>query len=701
MREKVQKSELSRALFAPRSVALIGASTDVTKPGGRPLRYLQRHGFKGKIFPVNPRASRIGDVICYPSLAAIAEPIDHAFIMVGGDAAMTALEECAQAGVTCATVFAGGFAEAGAAGRERQSQLLRIAERGGVRLLGPNSVGMINPDAGAALSANAMLELPHLATGRTAVVSQSGSMIGALISHGQARHVGFSKLVSVGNEADLSVGEIADLLLDDDDTEIILLFLETIRDHRRLASFAQRAHGIGKPVIAYKLGRSRAGRELARSHTGAIAGAEEAIAAFLTQNGIARVDSFDGLIEAPRLFTGRRPENGSRVAVVTTTGGGGAMVVDNLGLRGIDVVAAPSTVCDRLATHGIAADGARMIDLTMAGARPEIVEETISALMDSPEIDAVIMVVGSSAQFHPELAVDPLLHWRQSAKPFAVYLVPEAEASLARLAKAGIAVFRSPEACADAVHAVLSWRAPGKAPDLPTAVIPDVPELAVGAALNEQAALASFASLGIGTATSVLAENSTQAVEIAARMGGAVALKIASADISHKSDIGGVRVGLLQEDDIAGAFDDIVGNARKNAPKARIDGVLVQEMATGLGQVLLGYKRDPQVGPTVVLGVGGVLTEIYGDSALRLAPVSLDDAMAMIEEVRGLAPLRGYRGATQGDLPALAHAIVNFSKLAGREDIHEAEINPLLVREDGRGVIAVDAVLLGAPENPV
>jgi acetate---CoA ligase (ADP-forming) len=687
---------LAQALLSPQSVALIGASADETKTGGRPLRYLLRHGYAGKIYPVNPRVKKIGYLDCYPDLASIPDPVDHAFIMLSGEAALAAVQACSAAKIPCATILAGGFAEAGESGAALQEKLLQVAIDGDVRLLGPNSIGMINPVSGATLSANAMLELPELVTGRTAVVSQSGSMIGAFLSHGAARHVGFSKLISVGNEADLSVGEIADLLLDDDDTDVILLFLESIRDHKRLAEFARRAHEVGKPVVAYKLGRSNVGQELARSHTGAIAGSDDAIAAFLKQNGIARVDTFNGLIESPRLFAGRAPGSGNRVAVVSTTGGGGAMVVDNLGLRGVDVVEVPAEVSDALEAHNIAVAGARMIDLTMAGAKPEIVADVISRLMASDETDAVIMVVGSSAQFHPELAVDPLMRWRDAAKPFAVYLAPAAEESLARLANAGIAVFRTPEGCADAMHAVLSWAEPDDMPDLGEPVIVDHAALRPGQGLNEGAALALFSDLGISTARSVLATSTDEAVGLAQEIPGPVALKIASADIQHKSDMGGVRLGLENDDQVESAYSEIMANAAQHAPNAAIDGVLVQEMATGLGQVLLGFKRDPLVGPIVVLGVGGLLTEIYGDTALRMAPVNLDAARSMIEEVRGLAPLRGYRGSIPGDLDALAQAIVNFSSLALREDIYEAEINPVLVREDGKGVIAVDGVVLGA-----
>jgi len=690
------KATLAKALFEPDSIMLIGASSDLSKPGGRPLKFLQDHGYRGRIYPVNPRADTIGGLQCYPDIGAVRESIDHAFIMLAGDAAVEAVEQCAAAGAVCATVLAGGFAEAGDEGDRRQAELVATARDNGIRLLGPNSIGVINAAAGVALSANAMLELPELNAGRTAVISQSGSMIGALLSHGEARKVHYSKLISVGNEADLSVGEIGDLLIEDDATDVILLFLETLRDAERITAFARHAHEAGKPVIAYKLGRSSLGQKLARSHTGALAGSDETIAAFLAHNGIARVSMLDSLIEAPRLFGGRTPldvtTKPGRVGVISTTGGGGAMVVDNLGLNGIDVALTPKSVSARLADHGIIQEPGRMVDLTMAGAKPEIVQGVIADMMAAPDIDAVVMVVGSSARFHPNLAVKPLLDWTGAAKPLAVYLAPEAQASLLLLAEAGIAVFRAPEACADGLHALLTWTPPKTLPACEP--VPTLAALDGERVVAEAKALTMFAAMEITVAVGEVVENLEGAQKVASRLGYPIALKIASPDIAHKSDAGGVRIDIGDGDELARAYGDIINSVGVAHPDADIDGVLVQKMHSGLGEALLGFKRDPLVGPVIVLGLGGILAELYHDTALRLAPVDIIEAQAMIDEVIGLAPLRGYRNAPPGDMQALAQAIVDFSNFAREKAVLEAEINPLVVGAEGHGVVAVDGLII-------
>ncbi|HJM49820.1 MAG TPA: acetate--CoA ligase family protein [Alphaproteobacteria bacterium] len=692
--------DLYRALFAPRGVALVGASSDPAKTSARPLRYMRKHGYSGAIYPVNPGAEEISGLPCFADLKSLPGPADQAFITLPGEAASAALRDCAEAGIGCATILAGGFAEAGEAGRQRQDTLLEVARSAGVRLLGPNSIGVINSATGLALSANAMLELPELKVGRTAVISQSGSLIGALLSHAEARDEGYSKLISVGNEADITLGEIGELLLDDEATEVIVLFLETLRQRRRVAAFARRAQQAGKPVIAYQLGRSVQGQELARSHTGAIIGSARTLAAFLDHHGIARVNVFEALIEAPALFSGRRAraadqrQPSPRTAVVTTTGGGGAMVVDNLGLSGIDVAPAPAQVVERLAAEGIAQDGGRLIDLTMAGARPEIVAGVIGDLMADEDIDAVAMVVGSTARFSPQLVIDPLLEWRQAPKPFAIYLAPDAEASRRRLAQAGMAVFRTPESCADALQALLTWPAPAVEAEPPSSLPPPLPGPSDRSLLDETEALAVFAGLGIAVAAGEIAESCEAALAAARRLGYPVVLKIASPQIAHKTECGGVAVGIADDSALVEAYERILKNARAAEPQAEIAGVLVQKMHQGRAEVLLGLKHDGVVGPTLVLGLGGILAELTQDTSLRLAPVSADQARAMIEEVAGLAPLRGYRNLPPGDVVALARAIAAFSQLAWHEEVREAEINPLLVGHEGAGVVAVDGLIV-------
>jgi len=400
---------LAQALFAPRSVALVGASGDPAKNTARPQRYLRKHGYAGKIFPVNPTRKEISGETAYARVSDIAEAVDHAYLLI--EDVEQALEDCGRRGVAVASIFSGGFADAGTQGMRRQAELVARARALGVRLLGPNSMGVIDVPGRLALSVNAVLEMDELPAGTTSIVSQSGTMLGTLLSRGAARGLGFAKLVSVGNEADLGVGELVELLAADPGTRVILLFLETIRDAERLARAARAAHAAGKAVVAYKLGRSALGEAAALSHTGALAGADAALEAYFRDCGILRVDMLETLLEVPPLLSGRKALNRKgpgRVAVVTTTGGGAASVVDRLGMRGVEL-AAP------------------IMDLTMAASGQNYAEALEKA--SASECDLVVACVGSSAQFHPELAVQPIIQSR-SAKPMACFFTPHAERSL-------------------------------------------------------------------------------------------------------------------------------------------------------------------------------------------------------------------------------------------------------------------------------
>ena len=691
---------LFSALFEPRRVALIGASSDVTKTTSRPQRFLRKHGFTGEILPVNPSRSEILGERAYPDLDAIAGEIDHAYILLNGAATVRALAECGRRGVRVASILAGGFADAGAAGASLQDELARIVHETGIRLVGPNSIGTVSTEPAIALTANAAFAADRLRTGTWAVVSQSGSLIGALLSRADARGIGFSRLISVGNEVDLAVGEVADLLVDDPKTDAILLFMETLRDGERLARAARRAHAAGKPVIAYKLGRSDIGQELAKSHTGAIAGSDATFDAFCRRHGIARVAMFESLIDVPPLLVGRarsgRP--GRRVAVATTTGGGAAMVVDGMAMAGLDIVGPPRNLVEWLKPQGIAAGDGKLVDLTLAGAKPHIVAGTIERLLADEGNDAVLFVVGSSAQFNPELAVEPLLRFAGSAKPFAVALTPAAEKSLALLTAAGVPAFRHPESCAEAMALCLLRTPPQPVPRLAEPSIDALAALEAGRAsgFDERRASDLFAALGVPMAMAVAVPDARRVAAAVGEVGAPVVLKILSADIPHKTEAGGVALGIPDGQTAAVAAREIEKRVKAHVPDARLQGFLLQRMERGLVEVILGYRRDPLVGPTVTVGMGGVLAELYKDASTRLAPVDESEALEMIAEVKGLATIRGYRNLPKGDVAALAKTIAAFSSLAHRQfaDVVEAEINPLLVKRDGEGVVAVDGLVV-------
>jgi acyl-CoA synthetase (NDP forming) len=645
---------LAQALFAPRAVALVGASGDAGKNTARPQRYLKKHGFLGRVVPINPTRREVLGERAYASVADAPGDIDHVFVMAPGNAVEQALEDCGRRGVPLMSIFSGGFAEAGAEGAARQARLAARARELGVRLLGPNSMGIVNLPGRVALAATAVLEMDALPAGTTSIVSQSGTMIGTVLSRGAARGLGFAKMVSLGNEADLRAGEIVELLAHDTDTRVILLFLETVRDAPRLAAAARAAHAAGKPVVAYKLGRSALGQALVRSHTGAMAGSDAAMDAFFRDCGIVRVDMLETLVEIAPLLAGRKPPQlarAPRVAVVTTSGGGAASVLDRLGLHGIETVAPGSD--------------APIIDLTMA-ATPQKYAAALDALIASPECDGVLAVVGSSAQFHPQLAVEPILAAKRTAKPLAAFFTPHAERSLALLGKAGIAAFHTPEACADAFAAYFAWRAPREAPRLPPVALPP-------------AAIDIFASLGITVVQSQVA----QAPDFAHTLPYPVAVKILSPGVAHKTEAGGVLLDIADRDEFEQKVR-LLGHAQ----------VLVQKMESGLAEAIVGYRDDPLVGPVVLVGAGGILAEVYKDYALRLAPVTAEEAEEMIGEVKGLAVIRGFRGLPRGDVRALAQAVAAMSRLAlvpGRP-VAEAECNPVIVKPSG--AVAVDSLIV-------
>jgi acyl-CoA synthetase (NDP forming) len=514
-------------------------------------------------------------------------------------------------------------------------------------------------------------------------VSQSGTILGTVLSRGQARGIGFSKLVSIGNEADFGVGEIADILVDDPETSAILLFLETIRNPAALGSMARRAYTAGKPVIAYKLGRSGAGRQLAVSHSGAMTGPDEAANAFFRHHGIIRVDMLETMFEVPALVTGHKPPKEKRVAVLTTSGGGAAMVVDKLGALGVNLVSPPKSVIECLRPMGIRVGKAPLIDLTLAGTKGEIYLAALNALLASPDCDLVVAVVGSSGQFHPELAVEPIVSAGKTDKPVAVFIAPQADRSLALLGQAGIAAFRTPEACADGVKAYLTWSVPSEddpASERDHTVVRKALSRVLKPVLNEMESRDVFAALGIPQAPAKIIRQAgeTPGVDFP------VAAKILSPDIPHKTDAGGVELDIPDEEALHKACERILRRVRAAHPTAEIAGVLVQQMQHGLAEAIIGYRDNPETGPTVTLGMGGTMAEILHDLSIRIAPVSLATARTMIEEVRGLAC---------GALAEAIRALSNLARIADRP-ILEAEINPLIVKARGEGVTAVDGLVV-------
>ena len=689
--------KLTKSFLNPSSIAIIGASSNEKKTGSRIQRFLIAHGYKGKIFPVNPNRDNIFGLRCYPDLKTINEKIDHIFIALDGNKIIEAIKEAVSLNVKCATILSGGFSESGLEGAGLENKILDIAKKGNLRVLGPNSIGIINISDSVVLSANAMLELPNLKKGGLSVISQSGSLIGALLAHGNTRGIGFSKLISVGNESDLSVGEIGKMLVDDDNTDTIILFLETLRNSNQVAEMARLAHKSGKAVIAYKLGKSDLGQELAKSHTGAIAGSDESFNAFIKYNGISRIEIFETLIEVPNLFKNKAIAKGKRIGIATTTGGGGAMVVESISSSDIEVIDPGPSMSKLMKKYNIPYNNNKLVDLTIAGAKPEVVNEVIKVFMDNKNCDLVIMVVGSSAKFRPDQAVDPLIKWANNSKPLAVYIAPDAPEALELLNKNGIASFRTPESCAEGVKAYLNNKTPetvdSNYDDLKYVKIKNILKSVKNKNLTEFESLKIFKSIGINTVKSQIISKVTNIKEISHIVEFPLVLKILSSQIHHKTDTGGVELKITSEEDLRIRHKKLCKVFDKLEVRNADQKFLLQKMETGITEIILGYRVDELVGPIVVVGSGGVLSEIYDDKSVRIAPVDLKEAKNMINEVKSLITITGYRGLPKADINILAKAIVDMSQLASIKEIKEAEINPILIKEGKEGVVAVDGLI--------
>lgn len=684
----------AQRLIDPKSIAIVGASNDPKKTTARPQQFLAQAGYSGNAYFINPTRETVQGEKAWPSLSALPEVPEHVYIMTGAEAAISAVEECARLGVTAATVLSSGFAEEGPEGVEREDRLRAAAAKGEVRVIGPSSLGVVNPRTGVMLTGNAAFGEPNIPSGGIFVASQSGSVIGSLVSRARGRGIGFAGLVSTGGEADLSLGALCESMVADPGVTSFALFMESLRNSEDLASFAQAAAAAGKPVAVYKLGRSDEAAALSVSHTGALAGEDSESEAFFRACGFARVYNFESLVEAPGLLR-RVPVSPTpvspRVGVVTTTGGGAAIMVDQLALRGLTIAGPSEELVATMAKRGATIPHSLIADLGLAGARHDIVTNALDAMQESDEFDLIVFVIGSSARLNPELAVQAISERGNHSVPIVAFALPEAPDAAALLNTSGVPAFRTPESCADVVAATY-----GRVPaSIGNGARFAVDATAATAVLDEKVSAELLGSLGVEFCPAVALDVDSLEGELNLPFAYPAVVKVLSDKVPHKSDVGGVVLNVVDDQGVRDAARSIVTSVGEHQPDVVVDRVLVQQMAPrGLADALVGYRVSADVGPLVVLSTGGVLAEIFADSSVRLAPVDTKTAHEMIGEVKGLSVVTGYRGLPEGDLEALAATIVAVSELAvSHTDVLEAEINPVSIRPAGAGVVALDALV--------
>lgn len=700
--------------FAPRSVALVGASEDLSKFGARAMRQLVDFGYSGAIYPVNPNRSEIFGLRCHPDLHELPQVPDHVGIVLPAARVPEALESCVALGVPFATVFSAGFAETGTeAGRALQRSITAIARGSTLRVMGPNCNGLINFVDRFALTSTAAINGPVRAAGDIAIASHSGGA-GQVNTMWRAQQagLGISYQVSCGNDADLTLLDYAAFMLESEATRVVLLLAERIDDGAKLAALARRAAALDKPIVMVKVGRTEAGSRAAASHTGAVTGAEAVFDAALRQLGIIRVDDCNELYEVAMLLRRGRWPGGKRAAAASISGGNLVMLADLGAARGIDwpPFAAATQTKLRAALPGFTA-AANPTDLTAAAiGRADTVEVVGRTVLDDPNVDVFVPVLTLA----PAAEVRSIVALSQtSAKPVAVLwsggCTDDTGLDAAGLISAGHAVYRDASQCMRAVGAAIDYGAhrrrlarpsPARPAGIDVAAARAILDEAAGA-LSEHRSKALLGCYGLPLTREALAHDQDEAVRMAASIGAPVALKVQSPDLPHKTEAGAIRLRVEGEAAVRAGYDAVLAAARAHRPGLRIEGVLVQEMIHGGQEFFVGISRDPTFGPVIAAGVGGIFVEVYADVAMRLPPLAPADALEMLDGLRGKALLHGVRGAPALDVEALVDCIVRLSWLAVdlSERIDALDVNPIVVLPRAQGVRVVDALVVAPSED--
>jgi acetyl coenzyme A synthetase (ADP forming)-like protein len=696
------------AFFKPESVAVIGASRDPEKLGYAVVLNLKEAGFPGRIYPINPKADEILDLQAYSSVLDVPYPIDLAVVVIPYRFVPSVLEQCGEKGVKAVVVITAGFREAGREGLEREMELVEIAERCDLRLIGPNCLGVI--DTATPLNASFAPGTPP--SGPIAFMSQSGALGTAVLDMAMAGRIGFSKFVSLGNKADVSEIDLLEALVDDEESKVILIYVEGVPDGQEFIQVARRVSR-KKPVIAIKSGVTASGSRAVSSHTGSLAGSEAAYKAAFRQAGVIRATSMEALFDYALALAYQPLMQGDRIGIVTNAGGPGILATDALEHAGLEIPRLDGATVVALEDYlPGAASAANPVDV-LGDALADRYEHAIELVLNDPNVDGVMVIVTPQAMTEIEETAELVGRLAQGAdKPVVGCFMGEAriDAGIDMLRKYGVPNYPFPERAAAAL-AAMSWyrrelERPVFEPEPCDACIPIVRELfdtvrSEGrVSIGDLEAWEVLKAYGFPIPESRLAKSADEAVSLAEVIGYPVVLKIASPDILHKTDVGGVKVGLDNPTDVRDAFDLMNYRAERYVPGARIWGCQVQQMVRGGREVLLGMSRDPQFGPLVAFGLGGIYVEALKDVAFRVAPFSRQEAAEMIREIRSFPLLEGVRGEPPADFEAMVDSLLKISRLVTDfPEIVELDINPLMVFDEGHGAMAIDMRLVLAPES--
>ncbi|MBC7781409.1 MAG: acetate--CoA ligase family protein [Proteobacteria bacterium] len=695
-------------LFNPRAVAIVGASQNVKTISGQPVWALAKHGYAGTLYPVNPKYQEVEGHRCYPSIAELPEVPDLALILVAAARVPQMLRDVGRKGIPFCIIFSSGFAETGAAGRALQDEIAAIAAEYSVAVVGPNCQGMIGVTDDVYAGFGSAFSGDNFRRGSLSMTTQSGGFGYGVVILAEEAGLGFRSVVSTGNEAGLTTTDFIEWFTQDPQTKVIGAYMEGVKDAHRLLEVGDHALDADKPVLIWKVGNTEVGQRAAASHTANLGGALALYEAAFKQRGMIRVRDANELIDYTQVFdSGKRPA-GNRVAIVTISGGGGILMADQCVESGLSVGSLSPTseakLKDIIPSFG---SWQNPIDIT-AGIfnNPEMLAQAMQIIVDDPTVDSIVVINASLQGEIATLRAQELVELSaKTSKPIlTAWSAREKFAADAyRVLREGhVPRFATPVSCAKALAALTTFaeaqrrRVREKAESVLTLERPEAKAMLAGrtADLAEFQAKALIAQYGIPVTAEMLVHDRAEAAAAARSLGYPVVLKVQSADIAHKTEAGGVRIGLTDERAVEQAYDEVIASAKAYAPDAVIDGVSVQEMVAGGTELIVGVQNDPLFGPAVMVGLGGIHAEVFKDVSFRLAPLTRSVAESMLRELKSFPLLDGVRGRPLADVEAVVDTLLALSALAIdlKDHLAELDVNPLLVRERGRGVKALDAL---------
>lgn len=695
----------------PRSVAIVGASKDYSSISGKPLGNLIRHKFKGQIYPVNPKYDEIEGFTCYPNLLEIPGEVDVALIAVSSKRMMQILEECEQKQIHHLILFGSGFAEVGEEGKQLQEKVLEKARKAGIHILGPNCIGLLNVQESIPLGFATSFETDKcFQAGNIGIASQSGALGFSLFGMAQDENIGFSYIINTGNQMDLDTLDCMAYMLEDDETDVVVGYLEGISDGEMLIELSKRAKQLHKPLILLKAGRSELGKKAAMSHTASLAGSEETFQAIAKQYGLITVNDIDDMIDAMKIFSRRKRANGNRIVTISNSGAAGIAMADYSEPLGLELIRLSNETKSKIQTiippYGSALNP---IDITAQALKEQyILTDILETLIYDNQVDVIVVHLTFGGELSKNICKKIAEIDQKTDKPIIVTITGSSEMtgeSRELLQKKGVPVYSTIYKAMVAIKNLVDFSIFCNKDDIEQPVHSIVQNEETKEKIGiwtEERVKKEFSSIGIRVPKGTMITAASHLERIKGNVQYPVVCKVISDDVLHKTDAGGVKINIQNAFELEEAYVDILKSVKEYSPTAHIKGILVEEMLQeDRIEMFIGIKEDPQFGSLIVCGLGGIFVEVLKDVSIRRAPIKHNEAYAMLKELKGYPLLEGVRGGKPRDIHALVETIVRISQFAGQHNgkIQELDINPVWVFEDGKGVAVLDGIIVWKDED--